>query len=447
VPIAHRHALARGVLTVLAVWLSAWPAAAQGIAAEVDAVYAQTDALYQELHRAPELSGREEQTAAKLAAGLKALGFEVTTGVGRTGVVGVLKNGAGPVVLLRTELDGLPVEEKTGLPYASTARTKDESGVEVGLMHACGHDVHMASWMGTARIMAATRDRWAGTLVLIGQPAEETLAGAQWMIDDGLLTRFPRPDYALAIHDDPRYPAGLIGYRPGPILSNSDQLRVTLYGSGGHGARPETTVDPVVIAARTVLTLQTIVSREISPFDSAVVTVGVLQAGTKVNIIPGEARLDLSVRSLTPEVRAHLLSAIERIVKAEASAGRSPKEPSIERLGGTDALVNDAALTKRVAAALQKALGADRVVEIAPEMGSEDFSRFQRAGIPTLMLRIGASASPVIEAARQAGSSPPSLHSPLFAPDRERTLKAAVTAEVLALRELMPATQAGTPRK
>ena len=408
------------------------------IAAEVDAVYAQADALYRDLHRQPELSGHEEKTAATLAAGLRALGYEVTTGVGRTGVVGVLKNGAGPIVLLRTELDGLPVEEKTGLDYASTARTKDDNGVDVGLMHACGHDVHMAAWMTTARIMAGTRDRWAGTLVLIGQPAEEMVRGAQWMIEDGLLTRFPRPDFALAIHDDARYPAGVIGYRAGPVLSNSDNIRVTIYGAGGHGARPETTIDPVVIAARTVLALQTIVSREVSPFDAAVITVGTIHAGTKANIIPAEARIELSVRSLTDKVRAHLLSAIDRIVKAEAVAGRSPKEPVIERFGGTDALVNDPALTQRVSGALVRVLGSERVKEVAPEMASEDFSRFHKAGIPTLMLRVGAVEPTAFEAAEKAGITPPSLHSPLFAPDRERTLKAAIAAEVISLRELMP---------
>jgi amidohydrolase len=417
-------------------------ASAQGrptdIAAEVDAVYPQADALYRDLHRQPELSGREEKTAATLAAGVRALGYDVTTGVGRTGIVGVLKNGAGPVVLLRTELDGLPVEEKTGLDYASTARTKDDNGVDVGLMHACGHDLHMAAWMTTARIMAGTRDRWAGTLVLIGQPAEETLRGAQWMIEDGLLTRFPRPDFALAIHDDARYPAGIIGYRAGPVLSNSDTIRVTIYGASGHGARPEATIDPVVIAARTVLALQTIVSREVSPFDAAVITVGTIHAGTKANIIPAEARIELSVRSLTDKVRAHLLSAIDRIVKAEAVAGRSPKPPLIDRFDGTDALVNDPALTKRVADALVRALGPQRVQEVAPEMASEDFSRFHKAGIPTLTLRIGAVDPSTFEASEKMGTALPSLHSPLFAPDRERSIKAAIVAEVLSLRELMP---------
>jgi hippurate hydrolase len=232
---------------------------ASTITAEVDAVYAQTEALYFDLHRNPELSSHETQTAAKLAAGLRELGFEVTTGIGGTGVVGVLKNGNGPVVLLRTELDALPVEEKTGLPYASKVRAKDDSGVDVGVMHACGHDVHMSAWMGTARIMSGTRNRWHGTLVLMGQPAEETVSGAARMIKDGLLTRFPRPQYALAVHDDPRVASGVVGSHPGPNLSNVDSLKVTIYGAGGHGARPETTVDPVVIAARTVRAFHTIV--------------------------------------------------------------------------------------------------------------------------------------------------------------------------------------------
>ena len=437
-----RRLLTRLTLTAAAMAAMLSAVGAQGrqtdIAAEVDAVYPQADALYRELHRQPELSGHEQKTAARLAEGLGTLGFEVTTGVGRTGVVGVLKNGTGPVVLLRTELDGLPVEEKTGLDYASTARTKNDDGVDVGLMHACGHDLHMAAWMATARIMAGARDRWAGTLVLIGQPAEEILRGAQWMIEDGLLTRFPRPDFALAVHDDPRHPAGVVGYRAGPAFSNSDTLRVTIFGTGGHGARPETTVDPVVIAARTVLALQTIVSREVSPFDAAVITVGSIHAGAKANIIPAEARLDLSVRSFTDKVRTHLLSAIDRVVKAEAAAGRSPKEPLIERVDGTDALVNDPALTQRVSASLSKALGPARVKEVAPEMGSEDFSRFHKAGVPTLMLRVGAVDPAVFEASEKTGATLPSLHSPLFAPDRERTLKTAIQAEVLSLRELMP---------
>ena len=423
-------------LLLLAVWGPAQGAAR--ISDEVDAAYPPLEKLYLDLHQHPELSLHEQQTAAKLAAGLRELGFEVTTGVGRTGVVGVLKNGAGKVVLLRTELDALPVEEKTGLPYASTVRTKDDNGVDVGVMHACGHDIHMSAWMGTARIMAGSRNRWRGTLVLIGQPAEEIVSGAKAMLEDGLFTRFPRPDYALAVHDDARYPAGTIGYHAGPILSNSDGVRITIFGVGGHGARPESTVDPVVIAARTVLSLQTIVSREISPFDSAVITVGSIHGGTKNNIIPGEVKLDLTVRSLTDPVRDHLLSAIERIAKAEAAAANAPREPLVERLESTHALVNDPALTQRVSGALLRELGPSQVKEVPPEMASEDFSEFHRAGVPALMLRVGAVEPSKYEAAMKSGATLPSLHSALFAPDRERTIKASIAAEVTSLRELMP---------
>ncbi|MDB6088357.1 MAG: amidohydrolase [Gammaproteobacteria bacterium] len=409
------------------------------IATEVDAVYPQSEGLYLDLHRNPELSFHEEKTAAKLAAGLRGLGYTVTTGVGHTGVVGILKNGDGPVVMLRTELDALPVEEKTGLPYASTVRTKDDNGVDVGVMHACGHDVHMSSWMGTARIMASTRARWRGTLMLIGQPAEEGGGGARAMLADGLFTRFPRPDYAVAVHDDARDPAGIIGYHAGAILSNANTVKITIYGRGGHGARPESTVDPIVIAARTVLALQTIVSREISPFDPAVVTVGSIHGGTKANIIPSEVNLELTVRSLTDAVREHLLSAIHRIVNAEAAAAGAPREPRVEVTDGGYALVNDPAMTQRVAVALVRELGPEKVQDRPPEMVSEDFSEFQRLGVPTLMLRIGAVERTKYDAAMKSGAALPSLHSALFAPDHEPTMKAAIAAEVITLRELMPA--------
>ena len=412
---------------------------AQSVAAEVDAIYSQSEALYIDLHRHPELSFHEQQTAAKLAAGLRGLGYAVTSGVGRTGVVGILKNGDGPVVMLRTELDALPVEEKTGLPYASTVRTKDDNGVNVGVMHACGHDIHMASWMGTARIMAGARTRWRGTLMLIGQPAEEDGDGAKAMLADGLFTRFPRPDYAVAIHDDARYPAGIIGHHAGPLLANVNSVKITIFGRGGHGARPESTVDPIVIAARTVLALQTIVSRETSPFDPAVITVGSIHGGTRPNIIPAEVNLELTVRSLSEEVRQHLLSAIQRIAKAEAAAAGAPREPLVEVSEGGYALVNDPVTTQRVAAALVRELGPQQVRDTPPEMVSEDFSEFQRAGVPTLMLRVGAVELSKYDAAMKTGAALPSLHSALFIPDREPTIKAAVAAEVIMLRELMPA--------
>ena len=439
--------MARLSRAVLALAFIAAPLHAQrtgGVAAEVDAAYQKGEALYVELHKSPELSFHESATATRIATELRALGFDVTTGVGGTGVVGVLKNGAGPTVLLRTELDALPVTEATGLAFASTVRTKDDNGLDVGVMHACGHDLHMAAVVSTARIMAGDRSRWHGTLVVIGQPAEERTSGARAMIADGLLTRVPRPDFAIAVHDDPRYPSGMIGYHAGPILSNSDAITIRIFGRGGHGARPETTVDPVVIAARTVLTLQTIVSREISPFDQAVITVGAIHGGTKRNIIPDEVRLDLTVRSFTDPVRQHLRAAIERVAKAEAAAAAAPKEPSIELSESTNALVNDTVLTQRISAMLIRELGAARVRDVPPESASEDFSEFQRAGIPTLMLRVGATEPAVYDKAMREGVTLPSLHSASFKPDLQPTLKAAITAELLTLRELMPVTRSAT---
>jgi len=416
------------------------------IATEVDAVYPQAEVLYLDIHQHPELSLHEQQTAAKLAEGLGKLGYEVSIGIGGTGVVGVLKNGEGPVVMLRTELDALPVEEKTGLSYASMVRTKDDSGTEVGVAHACGHDIHMAAWMATARIMTNARSRWRGTLVMIGQPAEERLEGAHAMLADGLLNRFPPPDYALAVHDDARYPAGMIGYHAGPILTNGNTVNITIYGRGGHGARPDSTVDPIVIAARTILALQTIVSRETSPLDPAVITVGSIHGGTRPNIIPDQVKMELTVRSFTEPVRQHLLSAIDRIAKAEAAAAGAPREPLVEHLTATaHALVNDPELTRRVSTALLRELGPKQVQDLPPEMASEDFSELQRAGVPTLMLRIGAVEQAKYDAAAKSGSALPSLHSPYFAPDRGPTIKAAITAEVMALRELMPAPAINRP--
>jgi amidohydrolase len=407
--------------------------------AEVRAAYPRSEALYIDLHRHPELSFHEVATAAKLAKELRQLGYDVTEHVGRVGVVGVLKNGAGPTVMLRTELDALPVTEDTGLPYASTVRTKDDSGLDVGVMHACGHDIHMAAWVGTARIMAENRGSWRGTLVLIGQPAEETVSGAKAMIADGLLTRFPRPDFALAVHDDAGAPAGMVGFHAGPILTNSDAVTIRIFGRGGHGARPEATVDPIVIAARTILALQTIVSREISPLDAAVITVGSIHGGTKNNIIPDEVVLQLTVRSFTEPVRAHLLSAIDRIAAAEAAAAGAPRAPIVERSQPVQALVNDTAMTRNVSAMLIRELGSARVKDTPPEMASEDFSQFQLAGVPTLMLRIGAVEQSKYDAAMKSGATLPTLHSAQFAPDREPAIKTAMLAEVLALRQLMPA--------
>jgi hippurate hydrolase len=394
-------------------------------------------AFYVDLHRHPELSLHEEKTAAKLAERLRRLGFEVTTGVGGTGVVGVLRNGAGPTVMLRTELDALPVEEKTGLPYASTVKARNDAGLEVPVMHACGHDVHMTVWVGTAARMVQARASWHGTLVLIAQPAEEVVRGAKAMLADGLYSRFPKPDYVVALHDSPKLPAGKLGYTPGFILASSDSVDVTIYGKGGHGAAPQTTVDPVVIAARTVLALQTIVSREKDPQEPAVVTVGSIHGGTKHNIIPDEVKLQLTVRTYSPEVRRQVLAAIARIARAEAAAAGAAREPAVAVVESTAATWNDPKLTARVAAALTRQLGADNVVESRREMASEDFSEYGLAGVPAVMFRLGAANPEALDKATAAGVELPSLHSSLFAPDRDPTLRTGVAAEMAVLLDLL----------
>jgi amidohydrolase len=389
------------------------------------------------LHQNPELSGHETQTAAKLAGRLRDLGYEVTEHVGGTGVVAILKNGAGPTVMLRTELDGLPVEEKTGLPYASIVRTKDDAGRDVGVMNACGHDVHMASLFGTAAVMARSQDGWHGTLILIGQPAEETISGAKRMIEDGLMTRFPKPDIALALHVGNQLPAGKVGVGPGYRFSNADSLRITIYGKGGHGSMPNTTVDPIVIAARTVVALQTIVSREVKPGEVAVVTIGYIQAGTKNNIIPDQAELGLTVRSYKPAVRKQVLAAIERITKAEASAAGALHEPKIEHYEGTDAVYNDPVLSQRLQGVLEVSLGKDNVVVEEPGMASEDFSYFTAEGVPSFYFSVGAANPAKYAEAKASGANLPSNHSALFAPDADPALHTGIAAEVAVLRNLL----------
>jgi len=405
--------------------------------ADVDAVFARQEALYLDLHRNPELSLHEVQTAAKLAAFVQGLGYDVTTGVGGTGVVAVLRNGTGRTVMLRTDMDALPVLEKTGLSYASTVTVKGDGGETIPVMHACGHDIHMSSWAGTAALMAANRGRWHGTLVLVGQPAEELGAGADAMIRDGLLTRFPRPEVALAIHDDTEFAAGKVGVHPGFFRAGADSVTITVYGRGGHGARPHLAVDPIVIAARIVVALQTIVSRETSPFDPAVVTVGTIRGGTKNNIIPDEVTMTLTVRAFKPEVMAHLISAIGRIAKGEAAAAGAPREPLVTVDDTLAPEYNDPQLTARVAGALRSAMGADRVVEMQAEMGAEDFSAYGLAGVPSLLMHVGAVDPAKLAAAEKAGVPVPSIHSPLFAPDYGPTIRTATTAECVALVELL----------
>jgi len=348
---------------------------------QVNAIYPEIEKLYIDLHRNPELAFHEQRTAAELAERVKALGYDVTTGIGGTGIVAILKNGPGPTVMLRTELDALPIEEKTGLPFASTVKTKNAAGETVPVAHACGHDLHMSAWAGTAELMAQNRQRWRGTLMLVGQPAEEIVSGAAAMVKDGLFTRFPKPNYALSLHDEPTLPSGVIGYHAGFFRASADTLEITIFGRGGHGAAPHTTVDPIVIAARMILGLQTIVSRENNPMDPAVITVGSIHGGTVANIIPEQVKLLLTVRTFNPEARKRLLAAIEREAKGEALAANAPKEPLVEAKSGTDAVYNEPELTRRMVAVLRATLGPKNVVEMPAEMTSEDFSQYGLAPV------------------------------------------------------------------
>ena len=404
---------------------------------EVDAVYPEARALYLDLHQHPELSSHETQTAAKLAKALRGLGYDVTEQVGGTGIVAILKNGSGPTVMLRTELDALPVEEKTGLAYASKVHTKDEFGRDVPAMHACGHDLHMASLLGTATIMASSKDTWHGTLMLIGQPAEETISGAKRMLDDGFLKRFPKPDVGVALHVMNLVPAGKIAITSGIYDANADSLRITIYGKGGHGAYPHTTIDPIVIAARTILALQTIPSREVKPGELAVVTVGYVQAGTKNNIIPDQAELGLTVRTFKPEVRKQILAAIARIAKAEAEAGGAQREPTIEHYESTDAVYNDPGLADFLRSKLEASLGKNSVETGEPLLGSEDFAYFIEQGIPSLYFTLGGADPERFAQAKAAGTMLPSNHSPLFIPDLDPALHTGIAAEVTVLRTLL----------
>jgi amidohydrolase len=404
---------------------------------EVEAAYPEAYALYLDIHQSPELSAHEVQTAAKLAGRLRGFGYEVTEHVGGTGVVAVLKNGAGPTVMLRTELDALPVEERTGLAYASKVRTKDDGGHDVPVMHACGHDLHMAAIVATATIMAQSKNTWHGTLIIIGQPAEETIGGAKGMLADGLLTRFPKPDVAVAMHVGNLLPAGKVGIVPGVYNTNADSLRITIYGKGGHGASPQSTIDPIVIAARTVLALQTITSREVKPGEMAVVTVGYIQAGTKNNIIPDQAELGLTVRTRKADVRKQILAAIERITKGEAEAGGASRAPLIDRYESTDLVYNDPALAERLKGTLEGALGKENVVMEEPIGASEDFSYYVAQGIPGFYFSLGGADPEKFAQAKASGTLLPSNHSALFAPDVDPALRTGIAAEVAVLRNLL----------
>jgi hippurate hydrolase len=339
--------------------------------------------------------------------------------------------------MLRTELDALPVAEQTGLPYASTVTAKDDTGAVVPVMHACGHDLHMAAFVATADWMAASRSQWHGTLLLIAQPAEERIAGAEAMMKDGLYSRFPKPDFAIAVHDTEALPAGTVGYTPGFSLTSADSVDIVIHGRGGHGSSPQRAIDPVVIAARTILALQTIVSREVRPGDHAVITVGNIQAGTKNNIIPDDVMLRLTVRAYKTEVRQQLLAAIGRVARGEAIAGNAPREPDVKVVESTPALYNDPELTRRLAGALERSLGAGNVRQLDPDFPSEDFSRFLVDGVKGTMLRVGATNRSTFDAAQRSGETLPGLHNARFAPDLDPALRTAIAAEVSALIELM----------
>jgi hippurate hydrolase len=391
------------------------------------------DALYLNLHSHPELAFQEQRTSKLLADRVAALGFEVTREVGRTGFVALLRNGPGPVVMMRTELDALPLEEKTGASFASVVRGRSADGSDVPVAHACGHDLHMTAWFGTAMRMVAERSAWKGTLMMVGQPAEEIGGGAQAMLDDGLFTRFPRPDYALSVHDEPSLAAGVFGFHPGFFRAAMDEVTVVVHGRGGHGAKPYTTVDPVVMAARAVVGLQTIVARETDPFSPVVVTVGSIHGGTAANIIPDEVKLLLSVRSFDPKSRERTLASIHRQLDGEATAAGAPEPPTITVRAAVDSVYNDPATTARLAEAIRRALGAEHAVEMPAKMTSEDFSVYGRAGVKAVLLHIGASDP---EQLRDHGVVA-DLHSPRWLPKLHPTLDSMVDGEVAALRELL----------
>lgn len=399
----------------------------------LDRNYAQLDALYRDLHQHPELGFHEVRTAAILAKEMRKLGFTVTEHVGKTGVVAIYKNGAGPTVLVRTELDGLPVAEKTGLPYASKA-TQTIDGETFPTMHACGHDSHMAWWLGTAQALVAMKDQWHGTLMFIGQPAEEKIAGAQAMVDDGLFTRWPKPDYGFAAHVGPM-PVGVVGIKDGTVSSASDTIKIRFNGVGAHGSMPDASIDPIVMASHFVTDVQTVVSREKDPKAFGVVTVGSFNAGFAPNIIPDHADLQLTLRSFDPATRKLQIDGVKRTANAVAAMARAPA-PTITQPEGTGAVINDSKLVARVTGVLKTAIGQDAqfAPASAPAMnGSEDYSVFIDAGVPSVFYGIGGYDAAKIAQYKQEGKALPVNHSPLFAPDPEPTIRRGVETLTLSV--------------
>ena len=440
---AIRFALASTLLVAgAALPRAAEPDVKAAVKAKVAAELPSLRALYEHLHAHPELSFMEAQTAALMAKELRALGIDVTEKVGRTGVVGVLRNGPGPTVLLRTDMDALPLKETTGVPYASSAIVKDLQGRDQPTMHACGHDVHMTSLIGAARTLVAVRDRWSGTIVFIAQPAEEIVAGAKAMLDDGLFTRFPRPDVALTFHDDALMPAGQVGYREGPFMSGVGSMDILVRGVSGHGSAPHTAKDPVLLASQIVVALQAIVSREIPPGTRAVVTVGTIHGGLKRNIIPDEVKLELTLRAFDPAIMAKLVASVRRVTAGTAQAAGVPEDrmPVVtvteESVGVT---TNDAALTKRLVGVFTAWLGADRVSQVEPINAAEDFSLYGQTAerVPSVLWRVGATGPEKFAESARTGVPVPSNHNSGFAPVPEPTIVTGVTTLTAAVLELL----------
>ncbi|MGD0617034.1 MAG: amidohydrolase [Bryobacteraceae bacterium] len=407
-------------------------------------------AIYKELHAHPELSHHEEHTSAFVAGELRKDGYAVTEHIGKYadgtpafGIAGVLMNGPGPVVLVRTELDALPVEEKTGLPYASQIHTRNAAGQEVGVMHACGHDLHMTSFLGTAWMLANLKDRWSGTLIMLGQPSEETIDGARAMLADNLYSRIPKPDFAIALHDEADMEAGKVGVVAGPLAASSNSVDVIIRGLGGHGAHPEATKDPIVMSAEFIMALQTIVSRQISPQSPAVVTVGSIHGGSKHNIIPDEVVLQLTIRAFNEDVRQHILADIERTARGIALAAGVPEDRApIVKVSETEAVPvtwNDPQLAARMKLVFVAALGESNVVDPGPEMGSEDFGLLGLPGrqIPTFMFKLGAISHERMAESQRTGTPLPSLHSSLFYPEAEPAIRTGVIATTAAVLDLL----------
>ena len=438
------------LIVLIFMLLSTTALAQQSLDSLIDRDIASLVTTYKALHAAPELSHYEEKTATFFAARLRELGYTVTERVGKYeqtewtgyGVVAVLKNGAGPTVLLRTELDALPVDEKTGLPYASKVKMKNDAGQEVSVMHACGHDVHITNMIGTARMLSELKNQWQGTLVILGQPAEEVIDGARSILRDGLYEKFPKPDYVIALHDSADLEAGKVGYTPGYAMASSTSVDIKIRGLGGHGARPEATRDPIVVAAQVILALQTIVSREDSPLDPVVVTVGSIHGGTKHNIIPDEVDLQLTVRAYKEEVRKRVLASIERITKGTAMAAGIPEDRApivkFSETQVTSALYNDPQLTERLATTFVKALGQANVVKLEPVMMSEDFGYLSLdQKIPVVQFTLGAVDPAKVQRSKETGTPLPSLHSAMFAPLPEPALRTGIKAMTSAVLDLM----------